>query len=63
MKQTALLLLILLAIPAQAGEKETRAFIRDSWEKSIRFLPDSLPRQTMPGWVWDDMMIGSTRMP
>ena len=40
MKRTILLLLLLLAIPTRAGEKETRAFIRDSWEKSIRFRPD-----------------------
>ena len=39
-KSSFLLLLLLLVVPLKAGEKETRAFIRDSWEKSIRYLPD-----------------------
>ena len=39
-KSGLLLLLLLLAVPLRAGEKETRAFIRESWEKSIRYLPD-----------------------
>ena len=41
MKKTGLILLcVLLAAPLRAGEKETRAFIRDSWEKSVRYLPE-----------------------
>ena len=41
MEKTGLLLLfVFLAAPLQAGEPETRAFIRDSWEKSVRYLPE-----------------------
>ena len=41
MEKTGLfLLLVLLAAPLQAGEPETRAFIRDSWGKSVRYLPE-----------------------
>ena len=41
MDKTGLLLfLVFLAAPLQAGEPETRAFIRDSWEKSVRYLPE-----------------------
>ncbi len=32
--------MLLLVVPLRAGEKETRAFISDCWEKSIRHLPD-----------------------
>ncbi len=41
MKRIFLLLLSsILFIPLSAGEKEVREFIRNSWEKSVRYLPD-----------------------
>ena len=34
------ILLVFLSLSAFAGEKETREFIRNSWEKSVRFIPN-----------------------
>lgn len=41
MKRIAIVLLFAaFSLSLSAGEKETREFIRDSWEKSIRYLPN-----------------------
>ena len=41
MKRIAVILLFTaFSLSLYAGEKETREFIRESWEKSIRYLPN-----------------------